>query len=505
MRKSVCINIRHRIRDEKERLEMINSERNLSMLMDSYELTMSYAYFKKGMMEKEAVFDCFYRNNPDNGGYCVAAGLEQLVDYITNLHFSEEDVNYIKKKYNFDDDFLEYLKNFKFKGTVYAVKEGTIVYPNTPIVTIKAKLIEAQLIETMLLLTINHQTLIATKASRIARAADGRLVMEFGARRAHGYDAANYGARAAYIGGVNATATISADQMFNVPAVGTMAHSFIQAFDSEYEAFKNYAEVYPDDCSLLIDTYDVLNSGIINAIRIAKEVLEPNGHRLKGIRLDSGDLAYLAKKVREILDENFMTDCKIIVSNSMDEFLIKSLLEQKAPIDSFGVGERLITSKSTPVFGGVYKLVAIENNGSLQPKIKKSENVEKITNPGFKKLWRLYSKSTGNILCDVLTKREEEINEALSYYFVDPLRPWYEKSTSDFKAVELQQVIIENGDLVYHLPNICEIRDYVQQQLNNELWVEELRFENPHIHYVNQSKAQYALKMELLEKAMKNE
>lgn len=480
---------------------MINNQRNLSMLMDSYELTMAYAYFKKGMKDKEAVFDCFYRMNPDKGGYCIAAGLEQLVDYILNMHFSEDDITFFRNKYHFDEDFLDYLKDFAFRGIIYAVKEGTIVYPNTPIVTVKANIIEAQLIETMLLLTVNHQTLIATKASRIVRAAKGRTIMEFGARRAHSYDAAIIGARAAYIGGVDATATVAAEQDYKVPATGTIAHSFIQAFDNEYEAFEAFAQVYPDNCHLLIDTYDVLESGIKNAIRVAKEVLEPNGHRLKSVRIDSGDLAYLSKKVRKALDDAFMSDCKIVISNSMDEYLITSLLDQGAPIDSFGVGERLITSKSTPVFGGVYKLVAIEKDGMLIPKIKKSENIEKITNPGFKKLWRLYSKSTGNSICDVLTTRDEVINEAKEYWFVDPLKPWSEKLTTDFTAVELQKTIIENGKLVYELPTIEEIRAYVKQQLEHELWVEELRFENPHVHYVNQSKKQYQLKMDLLAKA----
>lgn len=489
---------KHQTQYKNGRIKMINDKRNLSMLMDAYEMTMSYAYFKKGMQNTEAVFDCFYRSNPDDGGYCVATGLEQLVDYVMSLHFTSEDINYFRNKYHFDEDFLTYLSTFKFNGTIYAVPEGTIVYPNTPLITVKANIIEAQLIETMLLLTINHQTLIATKASRIVRAADGRLVMEFGARRAHGYDAANIGARAAYIGGVDATATVLVDQTYGVPAIGTMAHSFIQAFDSEYEAFKCYAEVYPDDCSLLIDTYDVLKSGIINAIKVAKDILEPNGHRLKGIRLDSGDLAYLSKQVRRVLDENFMSDCKIIVSNSIDEYLIQSLLNQRAPIDSFGVGERLITSKSTPVFGGVYKLVAIESDGKLIPKIKKSENIEKITNPGFKRLWRLYSKNTGNSICDVLTSREELINDALEYWFVDPTRPWFQQQTYDFTAVELQKEIIKDGELVYTLPDIRDIRKYVTQQLDNTLWVEELRFENPHVHYVNQSKVQYQIKMDLL-------
>lgn len=481
----------------------IYKQRNLSMLMDSYELTMAYAYFKKGMQDTEAVFDCFYRRNPDEGGYAIFAGLEQLVDYLIHMQFTTEDLNYMREKYHFNEDFLDYLRTFRFHGSIYAVPEGTMVYPNTPMVTVKANIMEAQLIETMLLLTINHQTLIATKASRIVRAAKGRTVMEFGARRAHGYDAANYGARAAYIGGVHATATVSADQLFQVPAIGTMAHSFIQAFATEYEAFCMYADIYPDDCSLLIDTYDVLDSGLPNAIRLAKEVLEPAGHRLKGVRLDSGDLAYLTKQVRKALDAKGMEDCKIIVSNSLDEYTIKSLLHQGAAIDSFGVGERLITSKSTPVFGGVYKLVAIDHGDGLQPKIKISENVEKITNPGFKRLWRLYSRDTGYAICDVLTTREEEICEDKEYWFVDPIKPWLKKPTRNFRAKELQQEIIRNGVLIYDLPPIDHIRNYVQEQMEQQTWIEELRFENPHVHYVNYSRKQYELKMNLLDKAGK--
>lgn len=478
---------------------MINEKRNLTTLVDAYELTMAYAYYKQGLKDKEAVFDCFYRNNPDNGGYCIMAGLEQLVDYIMNFHFSDSDIDFIRKKYGFDEDFLDYLRTLKFSGTIYAVPEGTIVYPNEPIVTVKAKIIEAQLIETMLLLTINHQTLIATKASRIVRAAKGRAIMEFGARRAHSYDAAVLGARAAYIGGVTGTATVLAEQEYKVPALGTMAHSFIQAFENEYDAFKAFAETYPNNCSLLIDTYDVLKSGIWNAIKVAKDVLQPKGYRLSSIRIDSGDLAYLSKKVRAILDENYMQDCKIIVSNSMDEYLITSLLEQGAPIDSFGVGERLITSKSAPVFGGVYKLVAIEDNGTLLPRIKVSENTEKITNPGFKKLWRLYNKNTGNITCDVLTLQDETINESLDYWFIDPNKPWMMRQTDNFTAIQLQQEVIKEGQLKYELPDIEDIRRYVQKQLSEEVWVEELRFENPHKHYVNLSKELYDMKMKMLE------
>ena len=361
--------------------------RNLTMLMDYYELTMANGYFVNGFKDKIACFDMFYRRNPDNGGFVVSAGLEQLMEYIENMHFTDEDIAYLKGKGEFSEEFLAYLADFKFTGNIDAVPEGTICYPNTPIVTVTAPVIEAQLIETMLLLTVNFQSLIATKASRICRAAKdaGQIVMEFGARRAHGSDAAILGARAAYIGGADATATVIADEMYGIPAIGTMAHSWIQFFDTEYEAFKAYAEVYPDNCTLLIDTYDILKSGVVNAIKVAKDVLIPMGKRLKGVRIDSGDLAYFSKKLRKILDAEGMSDCKIVVSNSIDEYLIKSLQKQGAKIDSYGVGERMITSKSDPVFGGVYKLAAVQNDkGEFVPKIKISENVEKITNPGGK-------------------------------------------------------------------------------------------------------------------------
>lgn len=364
-------------------MNLINAERNLSMLMDYYEFTMANGYFANGLQDQEVVFDMFYRKNPDNGGYVVSAGLEQLIQYIQDLHFTETDIEFLRNKGTFNEGFLNYLKNYRFSGSIYAVPEGTIVYPNTPIVTVKAKIIDAQLIETMLLLTINHQSLIATKASRIVYAAKERPVMELGARRAHGYDAAHYGARAAYIGGVSATATTSADEVLGVPAIGTMAHSWIQLFDSEYEAFKAYAKAYPDSCSLLIDTYDVLKSGLPNAIKLAKEILEPNGKRLAGVRIDSGDLSYLSKECRRMLDEAFMQDCKIIVSNSIDEYLIRSLDQQGAKIDSFGIGERLITSKSDPVFGGVYKLAAVKKGEEWIPRIKKKRKYRKDHQSGI--------------------------------------------------------------------------------------------------------------------------
>lgn len=476
--------------------------RNLTMLMDYYELTMSNGYFVKGFRDKVVVFDMFYRRNPENGGFVVAAGLEQLIDYIENMHFTEDDIEYLREKGEFSEEFLQYLSEFKFTGTIEAVPEGTICYPNTPLVTVTAPVIEAQLIETMLLLTINFQSLIATKASRICRAAGdaGSVVMEFGARRAHGADAAILGARAAYIGGAAATATAIADERFGVPAIGTMAHSWIQFFDTEYEAFKAYAEVYPDNCTLLIDTYDILKSGAVNAIKVAKEVLAPLGKRLKGVRIDSGDLAYFSKKLRRMLDAEGMEDCRIVVSNSVDEYLIRSLQKQGAKIDSYGVGERMITSKSDPVFGGVYKLAAVMNDeGSFVPKIKISENVEKITNPGKKKLWRVYSRETGYGLADLLTMYDEEVDDTKPFPYVDPVKPWKKMQFENVDIRELQKVIFQDGKLVYDKPALDDIRQYVQEQLKEQVWEEEQRYENPHIHYVDLSKKLYDVKEKMLE------
>lgn len=475
--------------------------RNLTMLMDYYELTMANGYFVNGFKDKIACFDMFYRRNPDNGGFVVSAGLEQLMEYIENMHFSDEDIAYLKGKGEFSEEFLAYLADFKFTGNIDAVPEGTICYPNTPIVTVTAPVIEAQLIETMLLLTVNFQSLIATKASRICRAAKdaGQIVMEFGARRAHGSDAAILGARAAYIGGADATATVIADEMYGIPAIGTMAHSWIQFFDTEYEAFKAYAEVYPDNCTLLIDTYDILKSGVVNAIKVAKDVLIPMGKRLKGVRIDSGDLAYFSKKLRKILDAEGMSDCKIVVSNSIDEYLIKSLQKQGAKIDSYGVGERMITSKSDPVFGGVYKLAAVQNDkGEFVPKIKISENVEKITNPGRKKLWRIYSRETGYGLADLLTLYDEEVDVSKPYPYVDPVKPWKKMKFEDVDVKELQVPIFKNGMLVYDKPSLKEIKDYVSYQLDKQVWEEEQRYENPHTHYVDLSKKLYEVKESML-------
>lgn len=475
--------------------------RNLTMLMDYYELTMANGYFVNGFKDKIACFDMFYRRNPDNGGFVVSAGLEQLMEYIENMHFSDEDIAYLKGKGEFSEEFLAYLADFKFTGNIDAVPEGTICYPNTPIVTVTAPVIEAQLIETMLLLTVNFQSLIATKASRICRAAKdaGQIVMEFGARRAHGSDAAILGARAAYIGGADATATVIADEMYGIPAIGTMAHSWIQFFDTEYEAFKAYAEVYPDNCTLLIDTYDILKSGVVNAIKVAKDVLIPMGKRLKGVRIDSGDLAYFSKKLRKILDAEGMSDCKIVVSNSIDEYLIKSLQKQGAKIDSYGVGERMITSKSDPVFGGVYKLAAVQNDkGEFVPKIKISENVEKITNPGRKKLWRIYSRETGYGLADLLTLYDEEVDVSKPYPYVDPVKPWKKMKFENVDVKELQVPIFKNGMLVYDKPSLKEIKDYVSYQLDKQVWEEEQRYENPHTHYVDLSKKLYEVKESML-------
>lgn len=475
-------------------------ERNLTSLVDFYELTMMYAYFKSPFKNRTVVFDMFYRKNPDNGGYVIACGQEQLVEYITNIKFTEEDIKILKSKDLFDEEFLEYLRNFKFNGTITGVKEGTIVYPNEPLFTIEANIMEAQLIETMLLLTINHQSLIATKANRIKRAAGDKIVMEFGARRAQGYDAAEYGARAAYIGGVDATATLSANVKFGVPAVGTIAHSYIQFYGDEYEAFKAYAETYPDNCSLLIDTYDVLKSGIPNVIKVEKEVLRPLGGHVKSVRIDSGDLAYLSKRCRQMLDEAGMEKCRIVVSNSIDEHLINSLLNsQGAKIDSFGVGERLITSSNSPVMGGVYKLMAVkDDNGEYEPRIKISENVEKVTNPGFKKLWRLIDLDTQEILADYISLYDEDISNEKTLFLSHPSEPWKKHFVNNFVAVELHETLIKNGKVVYKSDSLEDIRNYVNYQLEH-MYPTELRFENPSIHMVSLSEKLFKLKQKMLE------
>ena len=471
-------------------------KRNITLLMDFYELTMSNGYFINNLKDDIAVFDLFYRKNPDDAAYSIFVGLEDIINYILNLHFDDEDINYLRSLNIFNDDFLNYLRNFKFSGDLYAFKEGSIVYPNVPLVTVVAPLIDCQLLETAMLATVNHETLIATKANRIVLASKGRSVSDFGARRAHNIDSALYGAKAAYIGGVNSTATTLAGQLFNIPVSGTMAHSWVMAFDSEYEAFLSYAKLYPSNTILIIDTYDVINSGLKNAIKVAKDYLIPNGYKLKGVRIDSGDLAYLSKKTRKILDENGLNDTIIIASNSLDEYKISSLIEQGAKLDSFGVGENLITSKSDPVFGGVYKLAGIYKNNVLEPKIKISATLEKITNPSFKEVYRLYNEEN-KAIGDLLTLKDEIVDE--NTQVVDPLKPWKKIDLKQFKIKKMHHKIFEKGKLIYEIPSILDTRNYVRYQIDNELWDEEKRFVLPHTHYLDFSKALYDLKIKLIE------
>ncbi len=471
---------------------------NLAMLCDFYELTMSNGYFNTNMKDKITYFDLFYRRVPDGGGFAIAAGLEQVVHYIRDLHFTQEDIAYLRGRNLFSDAFLEYLKHFRFTGDIYAVPEGTPVFPKEPILTVRAPAIEAQLIETYLLLAINHQSLIATKANRVVRAAQGRTVLEFGSRRAQGEQGAVLGARAAYIGGCHGTACTVSDQLFGVPAAGTMAHSWVQMFDTEYEAFKTYCQQYPHNATLLVDTYNTLKSGVPNAIRAFNEVLKPLGITKCGIRLDSGDMTYLSQKARKMLDDAGWTECKISVSNSLDEYLIQDLLRQGAQIDLFGVGERLITARSEPVFGGVYKLVAVENeDGTVMPKIKVSENVGKITTPHYKKLWRFYGNDTGKAIADYLTVYDETVDDSKNLLIFDPEATWKQKEVYDFTAKELQVPIFLNGELVYKLPTLEEIRDYCIKQVDT-LWDEVKRFDNPHSYYVDLSQKLWDVKYGLL-------
>lgn len=476
---------------------MQHNERNLSMVMDFYEMTMSNGYFEDGQQNHKVAFDVFYRKNPDGAGFSIFAGLEQIIEYIENLHFSEEDIEYLRQQNLFSEEFLKYLLDFKFQGDMYAFREGTIMYPNEPVITVIAPLIDAQLIETAILLEINHQSLVATKARRIVKAARGRAVSDFGARRAHNMDAAVYGARAAYIGGAVGTATVLAGQMFGIPISGTMAHSWIMYYKDEFTAFEKYARTYPDATVLLVDTYDVLKSGVPNAIRVAKEVLEPMGKRLKGIRLDSGDLSYLSKKARKMLDEAGCEDCKIVVSNSLDEYTISSILTQGGCIDSFGVGERLITSRSEPVFGAVYKIAAIEKDGNYEARIKISENTEKITNPGLKKVYRVYDEE-GKAIADLLAESNQELDFSKPLRYVDPIKPWKNRYFENCTAKPMQIPVFRDGNLVYEKPKLAEIADYVRRQLNEEIWEEEQRFENPHIHYMDMTPELYETKMNLL-------
>ncbi len=476
--------------------------RNISMVMDFYEMTMANGYFECGDTNQRVAFDVFYRRNPDGGGFAIFAGLEQIIDYVENMNFSADDVDYFRTQNLFGDAFLDYLRTFHFHGDIYSFPEGTIMYPNEPFMTIVADLIDAQLIETAILSQVNHQSLIATKARRIVRAAEGRVVSDFGARRAHNMDAATYGARAAFIGGVNGTATVSAGKMFDIPVNGTMAHSWVMFFGDEFEAFKKYAEIYPNSTTLLVDTYDVINSGIPNAIRVAREVLEPMGKRLRGIRIDSGDLAYLSKKIRRMLDDAGLNDCKIVVSNSLDEFTITSLLSQGAAIDSFGVGERLITAKSEPVFGAVYKIVAVGEGDHFTPRIKISENVEKITNPGLKDIYRVYNPD-GQAVADLIALNGEDVDMSKPFRYVDPIKPWKNRSFVGCTAKNLRRLYVKDGRRVEQLPKLNEIKDYVRDQLEHEIWQEEQRFENPHRHYLDMTPDYYEMKMSLLYEARK--
>ncbi len=471
-------------------------ERNLTMLVDFYELTMGNGFLQNGRGEQIAYFDMFYRKAPDNAAYAIAAGLQQVIDYIKALHFTEEDIAYLRRRNLFSEDFLDYLRNFKFTCDVWAVPEGTPVFPHEPLLTVRGPAIQAQLIETMVLLSINHQSLIATKANRIVTAAQGRPVMEFGSRRAQGYDGAVFGARAAYIGGCAGTACAIADTAFSIPALGTMAHSWVQLYDTELEAFEAYAKVYPDDCTLLVDTYNVLKSGIPNAIKVFKK-LEEQGHRGRGIRIDSGDIAYLSKRARKMFDDAGLPYIQIVASNSLDEYIIRELIAQDAKIDSFGVGERLVTSRSEPVFGGVYKLAAVEENGEIIPKIKLSENAVKVTNPSFKTVWRLFDRETGKMLADVMTLHDEVIDDTQPYEIFDPEYTYKRKTLTNFRAERLLVPVFEQGECVYESPTLPEIQKYCRTQLGN-LWEEVKRFENPQNYYVDLSQKLWDLKHTML-------
>ncbi len=469
----------------------------LTMLTDFYEITMANGYFQNGLQDKICYFDMFFRRVPDGGGFAIMAGIEQVIEYIRSLSFTEEDIAYLRSRQMFSEEFLQYLADFCFACDVWAIPEGTPIFPNEPILTVRGPAVQAQFIETMVLLSINHQSLIATKANRVVRAADGRAVMEFGSRRAQGYDGAVYGARAAYIGGCVGTACTICGNELGIPAMGTMAHSWVQMFDNELDAFKAYASVYPQECTLLVDTYDTLHSGIPNAIKAFDEVLKPLGHRPKGVRIDSGDITYLSKKARKMLDEAGYEDCAIVASNSLDEYIIRDMIIQGAKVDRFGVGERLITAASDPVFGGVYKLVAVEDNGRITPRIKVSENVAKITNPCYKTPWRLYDNGTGKAIADVITLHDEVIDETAPYEIFDPDHIWKRKTVTDFHAVKLQVPLFIGGECVYTSPSVQEIRSYCEEQLDT-IWDEVKRFEFPHKYYVDLSQPLWDEKQRLL-------
>ena len=478
----------------------ITDKLNMTMLCDFYELTMGNGYLEAGLKDRITYFDIFFRDVPDHGGYAICAGLERIIAYIQDLHFSEEDIEYLRSKDLFSERFLDYLRDFKFTGDVWAIPEGTPIFPREPIITVRAPAIQAQLVETFLLLIFNHQSLVATKTNRIVRAAEGRVVLEFGSRRAQGTDAAISGARAAYIGGCAGTACTISDQLFGVPAGGTMAHAWVQMFDSEYEAFKTYCEVFPTNGTLLVYTYNTLRSGVPIAIKALNEVLRPKEITKCAIRLDSGDIAYLTREARQMLDEAGWESCKISASNSLDEYIIQDILRQGAKVDLFGVGERMITSKSDPVFGGVYKLAAIEKeDGTIVPKIKISENVGKITNPHFKKVYRIFDKATGKAEADYITVWDEVIEEGQPLELFDPDATWKRRTYTDYTIKPLQEKIFEHGQLVYQQPTLPEIQKYCREQIDT-LWDEVKRFENPHNYYVDLSQKLWDIKQDLLRK-----
>lgn len=471
---------------------------NMSLLLDFYELTMSQVYFDQGRHEDIVYFDLFFRTVPDGGAYAIMAGLEEVINAVENFHFDDDDIAYLRGLGKFTDDFLDYLSDFEFTCDIWAIPEGTPIFPHVPLIKVKGPIVQAQLLETILLLNINHQSLIATKASRIAYASEGRAVAEFGARRAQGYDAAVLGARAAYIGGVNSTSNTMAGYAFDVPVSGTMAHSFIQFYDSEYDAFADYARSNPDNCIFLVDTYNVLKQGVPNAIKVAKDVLEPMGKRLKAVRLDSGDLTYLSQETRRMLDEAGLEDCEITVSNSLDENAIRDLIANAAKIDSFGVGERLITSRSEPVFGGVYKLTGVEQaDGSVRPSMKLSETLAKITNPGSKQVYRFIDNATGKAIADLITLEGEEIDESKPYALFDPEATWKRQTVSNYTARPLLQPIFAKGKLVYEQPSLQEIKGYATRE-KSTLWPQIMRLDNPQRYYVDLSQSLYDLKQEMI-------
>lgn len=471
---------------------------NFTLMCDFYELTMANGYFQSDIKDQICYFDVFFRTIPDGGGFAIAAGLEQVLEYIKNIHFTDDEIAYLRSKKCFSEEFLEYLKTFRFTGDIYAVKEGTVIFPKEPIMIVRGNAIEAQFLETFVLSALNHNSLIATKANRIVRASNKHAISEFGARRAHGPLAATYGARAAFIGGCVGTSNVLTDYLFNVPVTGTMAHSWVQMFDTEYLAFKKYCEVYPDDVVLLVDTFDILRSGVPNAIKAFNEVLKPLGKRPKGIRIDSGDIAYYSRKAREMLDKAGYEDCKIVASNSLDEYIIRDLFFQDAKVDSFGVGERLITSKNSPVFDGVYKLAAVEKNNIIIPKIKISENVEKITNPHFKKVYRLISNDTNKAIADLITVYDEKVPEGQIEIF-DPEVTWKRQMVDNYHVQELLVQVVKDGEVIYETPSMKDIQEYCKSQVK-ELWDEVKRFENPHNYYVDLSQKLWDIKDDLLKK-----